>query len=122
MSNPSEEGLVFTPKFDDKGLITAVTMNEAGLVLMVAHMNQEALTRTISSGKVWYFSRSRQKLWLKGETSGQIQTILEIKTDCDQDALLLTVRVGGDGGACHTGRETCFYRVVKGEQELSFNF
>jgi phosphoribosyl-AMP cyclohydrolase len=108
-----EEELVFRPRFDDKGLITAVTTNEEGKLLMVAHMNEEALAKTLETGQAWYYSRSRNKLWLKGETSGQIQHIIEIRTDCDQDALWLKVRVGGDGGACHTGRDSCFYRVVK---------
>lgn len=108
-----EEELVFRPRFDEKGLITAVTTNETGMLLMVAHMNEEALAKTLETGQAWYYSRSRNKLWLKGETSGQIQHIVEIRTDCDQDALWLKVRVGGDGGACHTGRDSCFYRVVK---------
>ena len=117
-----EEELVFRPRFDDKGLITAVTTNEEGKLLMVAHMNEEALAKTFETGQAWYYSRSRSKLWLKGETSGQIQHILEIRTDCDQDALWLKVRVGGDGGACHTGRDSCFYRVVKTGEKIVLSF
>jgi phosphoribosyl-AMP cyclohydrolase len=80
-------------------------------------MNREALDRTLVEGRVWYFSRSRQTLWLKGETSGQIQSLVEMRVDCDQDCLVVKVKVGGDGGACHTGRSTCFYRrVVNGPQ------
>ncbi len=78
---------------------------------MVAHMNAEALRLTMESGEAVYWSRSRQALWRKGETSGQLQTIVEMRVDCDQDALWLKVSVGGDGGCCHTGRRSCFYRV-----------
>ena len=117
-----EEELVFRPRFDDKGLITAVTTNEEGKLLMVAHMNEEALAKTFETGQAWYYSRSRKELWLKGETSGQIQHIVEIRTDCDQDALWLKVRVGGDGGACHTGRDSCFYRVVKKGDKIVLSF
>jgi phosphoribosyl-AMP cyclohydrolase len=113
-----EEELVFRPRFDDKGLLTVVTTNEAGHLLMVAHMNEEALAKTLETGQAWYYSRSRKSLWLKGETSGQIQHIIEMRTDCDQDALWLKVRVGGDGGACHTGRDSCFYRVVKTGEKM----
>ena len=80
---------------------------------MVAHMNAEALARTIETGEAWYWSRSRGELWHKGATSGQIQTVREIRIDCDQDALLLKVQVAGDGGCCHTGRRSCFYRKVE---------
>lgn len=110
-----EDGLFLTPKFDAAGLITAVTVDAAtNAILMVAHMNAEALTKTIETGQAWYWSRSRNSLWLKGETSGQIQTVKEIRVDCDQDCLLLRVEVGGDGGCCHTGRPQCFYRRVDG--------
>ena len=110
-----ENGLVLTPKFDASGLITAVTVDaKTNVILMVAHMNAEALTKTIETGQAWYWSRSRGALWLKGETSGQIQTVKEIRVDCDQDCLLLLVDVGGDGGCCHTGRPQCFYRRVDG--------
>ncbi len=108
-----EEGATFMPKFDAAGLITAVAVDAAtNEVLMVAHMNEEALARTLETGQAWYWSRSRGALWLKGETSGQIQTIVDIRVDCDQDCLLLRVTVGGDGGCCHTGRRACFYRSV----------
>ncbi|MEI8146036.1 MAG: phosphoribosyl-AMP cyclohydrolase [Alphaproteobacteria bacterium] len=109
-----EEGAVFTPRFGADGLITAVTTEaETGALLMVAHMNEAALAKTIETGEAWYWSRSRGELWHKGATSGQIQTVLEMRTDCDQDAIWLKVRVGGDGGACHTGRKSCFYRRVE---------
>jgi phosphoribosyl-AMP cyclohydrolase len=109
-----EEGDVFMPKFDAAGLITAVAVDAgSGEVLMVAHMNAQALARTLESGQAWYWSRSRGELWLKGETSGQIQTVVDIRVDCDQDCLLLRVTVGGDGGCCHTGRRACFYRRVE---------
>eukprot|EP01037_Dinobryon_pediforme_P015362 gene15362-biopygen9353 len=108
-----EEGTAFTPKFDADGLITCVTLEHAsGDVLMLAHMNAEALNLTISTGIVHYWSRSRQTLWRKGDTSGQIQTLVELRTDCDQDALIARVTVGGDGKACHTGRKSCFYRRI----------
>jgi phosphoribosyl-AMP cyclohydrolase len=108
-----EEGLVFTPKFDADGLITVVTLDAGrGDVLMVAHMNAVSLTRTLETGEAWYWSRSRQTLWRKGDTSGQLQRVVEIRVDCDQDALVMRVEVGGDGGCCHTGRRSCFYRAV----------
>ena len=109
-----EEGAAFAPRFGPDGLITAVASDaDTGEVLMVAHMNRAALARTLETGEVWYWSRSRGELWHKGATSGQIQTLVEMRVDCDQDALLLKVRVGGDGGCCHTGRRSCFYRVVE---------
>lgn len=109
-----EEGTEFTPRFDAAGLITAVAVDaNSGDVLMVAHMTAESLSRTLETGQAWYWSRSRGELWLKGATSGQIQTIVEIRTDCDQDCLLLRVIVAGDGGCCHTGRRACFYRRVE---------
>jgi phosphoribosyl-AMP cyclohydrolase len=107
-----EEGLAFKPKFDADGLITAVVTDaKSGDVLMVAHMNEEALRRTIASGEAWYFSRSRKALWKKGETSGNVQHVVELRVDCDQDALWLKVNQQGPG-ACHTGRRSCFYRAV----------
>jgi phosphoribosyl-AMP cyclohydrolase len=110
-----EEGDRFAPCFGPEGLITAVTTDaETGEVLMVAHMNAEALARTLETGEAWYWSRSRQALWHKGDTSGQVQTVVELRVDCDQDCLLLRVRVAGDGGCCHTGRRSCFYRRVEG--------
>src|ERR1700757_527998 len=107
-----EEGLAFAPKFDANGLITAVITDIAsGDVLMVAHMNAEALKRTIESGEAWFYSRSRKKLWKKGETSGHVQRVIELRVDCDQDALWLKVEQKGPG-ACHTGRRSCFYPAV----------
>jgi phosphoribosyl-AMP cyclohydrolase len=108
-----EESAVFSPKFDAQGLIVCVTTEAAtGEVLMLAYMNAEALEKTVATGVAHYWSRSRGKLWRKGDTSGQTQTVVEMRTDCDQDALLLRVKVGGDGKACHTGRKSCFYRAV----------
>jgi phosphoribosyl-AMP cyclohydrolase len=108
-----EEGTVLMPRFGPDGLVTSVATDAAtGEVLMVAHMNAEALARTIASGEAWYWSRSRRELWRKGATSGQVQTVVEMRVDCDQDAVWLKVRVGGDGGCCHTGRRSCFYRIV----------
>ena len=107
-----EEGLSFSPKFDASGLVTCVTTDAAsGEVLMVTHMNEEALRKTIASGEAWYFSRSRSALWRKGETSGQTQRVVEMRVDCDQDAVW--IRVEQTGAACHTGRKSCFYRKVE---------
>ena len=112
MSDDLEESLAFTPKFDADGLVTAVVTDaKSGDVLMVAHMNEEALRKTISSGEAWYFSRSRRTLWKKGETSGHVQRVVELRVDCDQDAVWLKVDQQGLG-ACHTGRRSCFYREV----------
>jgi phosphoribosyl-AMP cyclohydrolase len=120
--NEIEDGLKFQPKYDASGLVTCVTTDAAtSEVLMVAHMNAEALRKTIASGEAWYFSRSRQALWRKGETSGQVQRVVEMRMDCDQDAVWL--RVEQMGAACHTGRRSCFYRKVtggEGEARLSF--
>jgi phosphoribosyl-AMP cyclohydrolase len=109
-----EEGAVFAPRFGADGLVTVVAADRAGTVLMVAHMNAEALSRTLETGEVHYYSRSRAKLWKKGETSGEIQKLVELRVDCDQDALLAIVDQTGRGAACHTGRKTCFYRRVEG--------
>jgi len=121
-SNDIEEGLTFRPKFDASGLLTCVATDAAtSEVLMVAHMNDEALRKTIASGEAWYFSRSRQSLWRKGETSGHVQHVIEIRLDCDQDAVW--IRVEQQGAACHTGRRSCFYRKVEageGGARLSF--
>ncbi|WP_240535030.1 phosphoribosyl-AMP cyclohydrolase [Notoacmeibacter marinus] len=108
-----EEGSVFSPRFDADGLITAV-VNDAGdgKLLMVAHMNAEALSKTLTTGIAHYWSRSRQSLWQKGETSGNRQRVVEMRTDCDQDAVELRVRVEGLAATCHTGRRSCFYRIV----------
>ena len=121
-NNEIEEGLNFQPKFDAAGLVTCVATDVAtGEVLMVAHMNEEALRKTIASGEAWYYSRSRQSLWRKGETSGHVQRVVEMRTDCDQDAVW--IRVEQTGAACHTGRRSCFYRKVEageGDARLSF--
>ena len=111
-----EEGSVLSPRFGTDGLVTCVTADAAtGEILMVAHMNGEALAKTLETGEAWYWSRSRRELWHKGATSGQVQTVVEMRVDCDQDALLLKVKVAGDGGCCHTGRRSCFYRKVEAE-------
>ena len=120
--NEREDGLSLQPKFDAAGLLTCVATDAAtGEVLMVAHMNDEALRKTIATGEGWYFSRSRNALWRKGETSGHTQRVVEMRMDCDQDALW--IRVEQQGGACHTGRRSCFYRRVdanEGGPRLSF--
>jgi phosphoribosyl-AMP cyclohydrolase len=109
-----ERGAVLAPRFNAEGLIAAVATDaRSGEVLMLAWMNAEALRRTLETGEAHYFSRSRQALWKKGETSGQIQFVREIRVDCDQDAVWLKVTPGGDGGACHVGFRSCFYRVVE---------
>jgi phosphoribosyl-AMP cyclohydrolase len=122
-SDDREEGLAFQPKFDASGLVTVVATDAAtGAVLMVAHMNDEALRRTIATGQAWYFSRSRNALWRKGESSGQTQRVVEMRTDCDQDAVW--IRVEQQGAACHTGRQSCFYRKVEsaGEGAAALSF
>jgi phosphoribosyl-AMP cyclohydrolase len=107
-----EEGRALAPKFDADGLLTCVTTDsDTGEVLMVAHMNADALQRTIASGEAWYFSRSRRALWRKGESSGHAQRVVEMRIDCDQDAVWIKVEQAGPG-ACHTGRRSCFYRAV----------
>ncbi|MBE1203831.1 phosphoribosyl-AMP cyclohydrolase [Aminobacter carboxidus] len=108
-----EEGEAFTPRFDANGLVTAVVTDAGdGVLLMVAHMNAEALALTIETGIAHYWSRSRGSLWKKGETSGNFQHVVEIRTDCDQDAVWLRVNVTGHEATCHTGRRSCFYRTV----------
>ena len=110
-----EHGDVLAPRFDAAGLIAAVaTHADTGEVLMLAWMNAEALAKTVETGEAWYFSRSRGELWHKGATSGQVQQVVEARIDCDQDAVWLKVRPQGDGGACHTGQRSCFYRVIEG--------
>ena len=107
-----EEGRSLSPRFDADGLITCVATDvHSGDVLMVAHMNAAALQRTIALGEAWYFSRSRRTLWRKGETSGHVQRVVEMRVDCDQDAIWIRVEQQGPG-ACHTGRRSCFYRTV----------
>ncbi|HXX52092.1 MAG TPA: phosphoribosyl-AMP cyclohydrolase [Xanthobacteraceae bacterium] len=122
-----EESSALTPKFDADGLVTCVATDAAsGDVLMVAHMNAEALAKTIATGEAWYFSRSRHALWKKGETSGHVQRVVEMRIDCDQDAVW--IKVEQVTAACHTGRRSCFYRVVPlgvsatktGEMKLEF--
>ena len=108
-----EEGAALTPRFGPDGLVACIAVDaQDGRVLMLAHMNAESLARTLETGEAWYWSRSRGELWHKGATSGQIQRIVEMRVDCDQDAILIRVDVGGDGGCCHTGRRSCFYRAV----------
>lgn len=107
-----EEGLKFTPQFDKNGLLPAIAQDaKTGEVLMVAYMNRTALDVTIQSGCATYFSRSRQKLWRKGEESGHVQKVEQIRVDCDQDCIILKVTV--DSGQCHVGYQSCFYRALK---------
>jgi phosphoribosyl-AMP cyclohydrolase len=109
-----ERGEVLAPRFDANGLIAAIAQHaESGEILMIAWMNAQALALTLDTGAAHYFSRSRGALWKKGETSGQVQQIVEVRVDCDQDAVLLKVLPQGDGGACHVGFRSCFYRVVE---------
>lgn len=111
-SDQVEEGAALAPKFDADGLVTCVATDaRSGDVLMVAHMNAQALQRTIATGEAWYFSRSRRALWRKGESSGHVQRVVEMRIDCDQDAVWIRVEQEG-AGACHTGRRSCFYRAV----------
>jgi len=108
-----ENGIAFMPRFDRDGLIVAIAVDaDAGDVLMVAHMDRTALARTIETGDAWFWSRSRQTLWRKGEESGNTLRVAEMRVDCDQDAILLKVRIGGDGVTCHRGYRSCFYRKV----------
>jgi phosphoribosyl-AMP cyclohydrolase len=107
-----EEGSILSPRFDADGLVTCVATDaHSGEILMVTHMDATALERTIATGEAWYFSRSRKRLWRKGELSGHIQRVLEMRIDCDQDAVWIKVKQEGPG-ACHTGRRSCFYRSV----------
>jgi len=109
-----EAGTAFTPRFDVHGLVTAVVTDaHDNTVLMLAHMNAEALALTLETGIAHYWSRSRGKLWKKGETSGNMQRVVELRTDCDQDAIWLSVTVDGEHATCHTGRRSCFYRIVE---------
>jgi phosphoribosyl-AMP cyclohydrolase len=108
------------PRYDDSGLIACIVADAStGEVLMLAHMNEEAVERTIKTGQAWFWSRSRREMWRKGESSGNTLSVEEMRVDCDQDALLLRVRVGGQGVACHTGRRSCFYRRVAIKQPLT---
>jgi phosphoribosyl-AMP cyclohydrolase len=121
-----EEGTAFTPKFDADGLVAVVvTSAETGEVLMLGYMNSEALARTLRTGEAQFWSRSRKRLWRKGEESGNAMRVVEMRTDCDQDALWLKVEMGGAGACCHTGRKSCFYRTVpigKGGTGISLTF
>jgi phosphoribosyl-AMP cyclohydrolase len=121
-----EEGRVLAPRFGPDGLITCIATDAvSGEVLMVAHMNAQALARTIETREAWYYSRSRGELWRKGATSGHTQRVAEMRVDCDQDAVWIKVEQTG-AGACHTGRRSCFYRAVplgtpaEGAIELEF--
>ncbi|MDH4239975.1 MAG: phosphoribosyl-AMP cyclohydrolase [Phycisphaerae bacterium] len=111
-----EEGLEFTPKFNENGLIPAIAQDaKTGQVLMVAYMNRAALDATIQTGLATYFSRSRKKLWKKGEESGHVQKVEQILVDCDQDCIVLKVTV--DAGQCHVGYQSCFYRALKANSD-----
>ena len=108
-----ETGDILAPRFDANGLVTAIVQDaETHEILMLAHMNAEALKLTLETGQSHFWSRSRQELWLKGKTSGNTQKVEEIRTDCDQDAVLLRVRVNGNA-SCHTGARSCFYRKIE---------
>ena len=110
-SRAQDETRELRPKFDTSGLVAAIAQDaETGEVLMLAWMNAEALARTLETRRATYWSRSRGEIWVKGETSGHTQDVIEVRVDCDQDAVLLKVRQ--TGGACHTGRESCFYRIA----------
>ena len=112
-----ERGSVLAPSFNAEGLVAAILQHaESGEVLMLGWMDAEALRRTLDTGEVWFFSRSRDALWHKGETSGQIQRVLELRVDCDQDAVLVKVAPQGDGGVCHVGFRACFYRMIEDGQ------
>ena len=108
----------FDPKFDAAGLVTAVVTTREGALLMVAHMNADAVAATRASGEATFWSRSRGRLWRKGETSGNTLRVFEMRVDCDQDALWLVVEAAGP--ACHTGRASCFYRRVEPDGTLTF--
>lgn len=113
-----ESGTLFTPRFGADGLLPAVaTCARTGEVLMLAYMNAEALARTIETGEAHYWSRSRGRLWRKGEVSGNTQRVVELRVDCDQDAIWLRVEMGGGGSCCHTGHRSCFYRAVATEPQ-----
>jgi len=120
-----EEGTALTPRYDANGLITAIVTDEkSGEVLMLAHMNADALARTVETREGWFWSRSRKQLWKKGESSGNVLRVSEMKVDCDQDAVLLKVSVTGNGKSCHTGRRSCFYRSISlgtGNAPLTFD-
>lgn len=110
MTDIRETGLAFDPKFDAAGLVTAVVTDRSGRLLMVAHMNADAIAATRAGGEATFFSRSRNRLWKKGESSGHVLRVLEMRVDCDQDALWIVADAAGP--ACHTGATSCFYRRV----------
>jgi phosphoribosyl-AMP cyclohydrolase len=113
MTDPRESGTELQPKWDEKGLVTAVVTDHAsGEVLMLAHMTAEALERTIETGEAWFWSRSRGRLWKKGESSGHVLSVVELRIDCDQDAIW--IKADPAGPACHTGERSCFYRRIEG--------
>lgn len=115
-----EEGSLLMPQFGADGLVAAIVVDDqSGQVVMLAWMNAEALARTIETGEGWYWSRSRKELWHKGATSGHVQTVTEMRVDCDQDAILIRVNTAGTGANCHTGRKSCFYRFVPLGQKVS---
>ncbi|MDG1523418.1 MAG: phosphoribosyl-AMP cyclohydrolase [Hyphomicrobiales bacterium] len=117
-----EEGSTLSPKFDKNGLIPCVTTDsETHEVLMLGYMNAEALIKTLEEGEAYYFSRSRQKVWHKGATSGLIQAVKEIRIDDDQDSIWLSVEVGGSGASCHVGYKSCFYRSIPIKNKVSKN-
>ncbi|KGM47879.1 phosphoribosyl-AMP cyclohydrolase [Pseudooceanicola atlanticus] len=103
-------------KYDDKGLIPAIAQDEGGAVLMMAWMNAEAVAKTLETGRVTYWSRSRQSFWIKGETSGHVQELIDMRVDCDSDCLLMIVRQ--EGPACHTNRRSCFYTAIRDGEEV----
>ena len=108
-----DEASIFTPRFDEHGLMPAIVVDAAsGEVLMVAYVNAESLALTISTGEAHFWSRSRREIWRKGATSGNVLRVVELRTDCDQDTLLIRAEMAGDAVACHTGRKSCFYRIV----------
>lgn len=113
-----DSGTIFAPRFDASGLITAIAIDVIdNSILMVAYMNAESLQLTMETGIAHYWSRSRACLWKKGETSGNVQEVKEIRTDCDQDVILIKVETQDTGANCHTGRKSCFYRTVKTEAD-----
>lgn len=114
MSDPRETDLLLDPKYDAAGLVTAVVTDRTGGLLMVAHMNPEALAATQASGEATFWSRSRARLWKKGETSGNVLQVVEMRIDCDQDAIWVIVDPAGP--ACHTGADSCFYRRIEGDR------
>lgn len=117
----NEESTELKPKFGEDGLLPCITVNAAtGDVAMFAYMNAESFQKTLETGEVYYYSRSRAELWHKGATSGTVQTVRDIRIDCDQDCILITADIGGAGTGCHTGRSTCFYRKIIKDENGAF--